>query len=320
MGLETGSWISDLVVTNPVSGDNQSQGDDHLRLLKTLLKATFPTASKAFYFPTTASKSANYTVLAADMHTTFLVTTTSGAVTMTLPSLASGDAGWECYFVKVTTDTYPMFITPPSGTIQSGEYSGLTKTRRCIPGRKTRVWWSGTAWFADRVVSEPLGAVIDFSLASTPVGYELAYGQTLTSASTNYPDFYAANGNSGVVIDMRGRVGAGQDDMGGTSANRLTGLTDGVNGDTFGAAGGLESTTLTIAQMPAHDHGGTTGAAGGHTQARAGGSDAAGGSDKQIAVSETISNHTHSISSQGSGAAHNNVQPTIIVNKLVVVE
>lgn len=42
MGLETGNYISDLVVTNPTSTDPKSQGDDHLRLIKSVLKTTFP--------------------------------------------------------------------------------------------------------------------------------------------------------------------------------------------------------------------------------------------------------------------------------------
>jgi hypothetical protein len=49
MGLEAASFIDDLVVTNPVAGDNVSQGDDHLRLLKTVTKATFPSLSRAIY-------------------------------------------------------------------------------------------------------------------------------------------------------------------------------------------------------------------------------------------------------------------------------
>ena len=47
MGLETGTYISDLVATNPVAGDPKSQGDDHLRLLKSTVKATFPNVSDA---------------------------------------------------------------------------------------------------------------------------------------------------------------------------------------------------------------------------------------------------------------------------------
>lgn len=47
MALETGTFISDLVSTNPASSDNISQGDDHIRLLKATIKATFPNVSGA---------------------------------------------------------------------------------------------------------------------------------------------------------------------------------------------------------------------------------------------------------------------------------
>ena len=42
MGLETASYISELVDTNPVVGDPVGEGDDHLRLLKTVLQTQFP--------------------------------------------------------------------------------------------------------------------------------------------------------------------------------------------------------------------------------------------------------------------------------------
>ena len=47
MGLETGTYISDLVSTNPVSSDPKSEGDDHLRFIKSTVKATFPNVSGA---------------------------------------------------------------------------------------------------------------------------------------------------------------------------------------------------------------------------------------------------------------------------------
>lgn len=47
MALETGTYISDLVATNPTSSDLKSAGDDHLRLLKSTVKATFPNISGA---------------------------------------------------------------------------------------------------------------------------------------------------------------------------------------------------------------------------------------------------------------------------------
>lgn len=47
MALETGSFISDLVSTNPTASDAKSQGDDHIRLLKSTVKATFPNVTGA---------------------------------------------------------------------------------------------------------------------------------------------------------------------------------------------------------------------------------------------------------------------------------
>ncbi len=48
MSLETGTYISDLVATNPVNAsDPMSQGDDHLRLIKSTLLTTFPNITGA---------------------------------------------------------------------------------------------------------------------------------------------------------------------------------------------------------------------------------------------------------------------------------
>ena len=47
MALETGTFISDLVATNPTSSDPKSQGDDHLNFVKSTVKATFPNVTGA---------------------------------------------------------------------------------------------------------------------------------------------------------------------------------------------------------------------------------------------------------------------------------
>jgi|TARA_R110000764_G_scaffold51606_1_gene112758 hypothetical protein len=47
MGLETGTYISDLNSSNPVAGDPVNEGDDHLRLVKSTVKATFPSITGA---------------------------------------------------------------------------------------------------------------------------------------------------------------------------------------------------------------------------------------------------------------------------------
>ena len=104
--------------------------------------------------------------------------------------------------------------------------------------------------------------------ATAPTGWLLCYGQAIsrttysalfTAISTTYG---VGNGTTTFTLpDMRGRAVAGQDDMGGTSANRLT---TPINGDTLGAAGGTEAhvhTNTNVAGTFSWDNTGTMGAA-----------------------------------------------------------
>lgn len=346
MSLESASFISDLDITNPAPTDQKKQGDDHLRLIKTVLKACFPNASKAFYFPTTVAKTADFAVAASDMHKTHLVDTTAGVVTATLPTLVSGDAGWECFFLKTNTGTSPLLIAPPSGTIQSGDQAGLAKTRRCIPGVRTRVFWSGTAWYAERVVNVPVGTILDIPRGSLPVGFEFANGQTLASASTNYPDFYQSNGNSGVVTDRRGRAAFGRDTMSAVAgaAGRLGNAGGEANVDVLGTGIGGETITLTQARLPSctfaltiaiDEHGGhfhtsgpVTNAVGfGTTQPYNNGSGSFSGwnnwgamSSINTGTSTTGITASGTAASGGSASPFSRVPPGILTNFMVVVE
>lgn len=47
MALESATYISDLNTSNPAAGDSVAQGDDHIRLLKSTIKATFPNVTGA---------------------------------------------------------------------------------------------------------------------------------------------------------------------------------------------------------------------------------------------------------------------------------
>jgi len=47
MALESATYIDGLVTTNPTGTDNRSQGDDHIRLLKSTIKTTFPNINGA---------------------------------------------------------------------------------------------------------------------------------------------------------------------------------------------------------------------------------------------------------------------------------
>lgn len=152
-----------------------------------------------------------------------------------------------------------------------------------------------------------IGMVVPYAGSAAPTGWLLCYGQNVSR--TTYAALFAVisttygvgDGSSTFGIpDLRGRVVAGQDDMGGTSANRLTSP---LNGDTLGASGGAEGVTLTTAEMPAHSHNAfatVNGAAGAGAYALTG------------AASIDIG-----IQSAGGGGAHANVQPTLILNYMI---
>ena len=75
MPLETGNFISDLVATNPPGTDDRSTADDHLRLIKHVLKTTFPNLNGAVN-PTPAEMN---TLVGANTAGTALTTADTGA-------------------------------------------------------------------------------------------------------------------------------------------------------------------------------------------------------------------------------------------------
>lgn len=151
--------------------------------------------------------------------------------------------------------------------------------------------------------------------ASAPSGYVFCYGQELSRATyagldavlgETWGDYTDGSGGEGTthfrVPDLRGRVVAGRDDMGGSAANRLTGQSGGCDGD-LGNVGGLETHTLTVNQMPSHSH-----SLNAYTA----------GNAVQPGFSNIRNNNTQlTTNSAGGDQAHNNVQPTAVVNFII---
>ena len=195
---------------------------------------------------------------------------------------------------------------------------------------------SGTlSWVSPSSFSLPAGLVFPYAGATAPTGYLLCYGQTLgnassgaTEANDNYQALFdvikVAYGNSGSEVfangdtvtlpDLRGRVVAGQDDMGGVSNDELTGQSGGVNGDTLGATGGAETHTLLETQMPSHNHSGNVNLRANWEAGTSGLSPLGTGAAR---FDGTASSPTLTINNTGGGGAHNNVQPTIILNYII---
>jgi microcystin-dependent protein len=180
----------------------------------------------------------------------------------------------------------------------------------------------------------PLGALLEFTGATAPnSAFVLPYGQAISR--TTYAAYFALVGTTyGVgdgsttfnVIDKRGRVSAGKDDMGGSAAGRIGSVTTDngiIMGTTLGSVGGSATHALTIAEMPSHTH---TDSGHSHTSSRniptfdlggtstVGGGSTVGYNANQVQAAPT---GTANLQNAGGGGAHAMLQPTIIVNCLL---
>ena len=243
MTLETATYINDLQPVNPPGTDPTSQGDDHLRLIKQVLQNQFPNASRTWAIPSVLSITTNTTLVKNNTGVVY-VTTTSGPVTITLPTLTAADSGWTVDIVKISLDVNPVYVAPPSGTIISGGY-GVAKGRRCIPFAKSTAIWGGSNFALTRVIAAPMASMLDYWNTTLPPGYEWPNGQTLTSG--NYLEYFAAFG-SYATPDLRGYAGRTLDNLGGTAAGRLP--SGYISGSTLGAVGGVDAVGLARAQIP----------------------------------------------------------------------
>jgi len=91
MGLETVNHISDLNVANPLSGDNVSQGDDHIRNIKKALLTDFPNINAAVAATPTQLDYTTVTTLGTAEAAKAL--TVSLASTMTFNGMTIADLG-----------------------------------------------------------------------------------------------------------------------------------------------------------------------------------------------------------------------------------
>jgi len=135
----------------------------------------------------------------------------------------------------------------------------------------------------------PVGTIVMYGGTTAPTGWLLCNGQS----TSGYAALAAVVG--GTVPDLRGRAPIGY----GTSSDTTNVPTART---TIGATTGKETHTLTIAEMPSHDHS--------SLQFGPSGSAAALRADA-VANTDTRTGFT------GGGGAHNNMQPSTVVNFII---
>ena len=177
--------------------------------------------------------------------------------------------------------------------------------------------------------SVPTGSIQAYSGTTAPNGWLLCDGSTVSR--TIYTDLYAIidtsfglgdgsytlqwvdSNNDGIMQpneminipstfnlpDLRGRTIIGLDNMGGIPANIVSGI------NSLGVIGGSETHTLTIAEMPNHNH-----------SFYAVGSQGT-GNHNDGGTSNAIGNTFITTSSEGGDQPHNNMQPYLSLNYII---
>jgi microcystin-dependent protein len=228
--------------------------------------------------------------------------------TWTLSLLAAATAA-DGFTVSVRNSGTGVITVDPnlSETVDGGSTLAINA------GESLILYTNGTLWVSvGKSSGVPSGSLVGYGGTAAPAGWLLCDGSAVSR--TTYASLFSAisttygvgDGSSTFNLpDLRGRVIAGQDDMGGAAASRLTTAAGGVDGATLGAVGGSQTHTLTTAQIPSHTHtydkpSGTFSYAGGEFSASGGTITAA-----------------QATGSAGSGNAHPIVQPTLVANYII---
>ena len=325
MGLEantSSTYINGLVGTNPTTADPLSEGDNHLRLIKDVLKRTFPSVTGAV---TVSNNQINNGI--AD---------TSTATNVATPStLVKRDASGNFSATVITSNLIGNVV----GQIQGDVYASNGTSVVVQNGTDgTDAIFTGIATKA---------AAIEVDGVSDDVEHRMVFGED--NDGINAPEYLYKDSAANFTYNPSTNALTAGSFVGAVALSNVTGLQSaldakttllavwpigsiytsvtsanpstlfGGNWEAFGAGrvligldsadtdfdaveetGGAKTHTLTTAEMPSHTHTFTA------FQTISGSNNRTGGGALSASASSTTA-------STGGGGAHNNVQPYIVV-------
>lgn len=327
MPIPTANYLSELDPNRPFGNEDIREGDDWIRLLVSVLQATFPTASEALSVRSWAAKDASgptksmdYVVLAADDGKTISVDASGGPVTITLPAAASV-ASFYLRIVKVDNTSNAVTIV---GTVSGVVNHTLLKQWEYVPVYSTGAAWVATSAFfsnlrgaAQKLLGyDAAGTLTEHSRkyvgevwawpgqqADCPPGNIVMVGQSLLVAS--FPELFNiygyTKGGSGANFNLPNPGGrllmfAGQ---GSTAEGGSLGTVRAV-----GDEGGAEELTMTEDHLVPHTHSGVQKPNSNNTES---------GSD-----THRVAIQSGSTDSTGNGAPMDIMNPYDVVGWLVI--
>lgn len=209
MALETPTYISDLVSTNPVGSDNISDGDAHIRNLKSSIKATFPNIAGAV---TPTHTELNY----VDGVTSALQTQLDAKAPTASPTFTGTITGAAMTLTGAVTLTGASAVTVPTPTA-----STQAATKAYVDGA---VGSGAGVWTLLKSTTAASDATIDFVngtggviisstydeymvelIAVLPASNAVFYMRTSTDAGSTYPSS-AADYSYNVIENVSGSV------------------------------------------------------------------------------------------------------------------
>jgi microcystin-dependent protein len=319
MPLETATYISDLVASNPAHSDGLNQADAHARLTKSVLKATFPNINGAV------------TATQAQLNAASAWTTAGTNL------LAHGGTFFDNGSGAASTDGFLNTLAGDIDVHASGHLAHLPAHwwRQHLQGQRRH---QATGEIKGPGIT-PIGAAVMWFEDTLPTDglWVWANGQIISNANTVAPVLlgrwgsrFGGNGTTTMgVPNMQEVVPVGKSGMGGATApGLLTSIATGVK-DVLLALFGSDTHTLTTPQIPSHTHpntlndpGHSHGVGGGIFGGQSHALEGSGGSDNPfnyaaITILPSTTGITITNAPAGGGGSHNNVQPSKAVNWII---
>jgi len=202
MALESATYISGLVDTNPTGSDSISQGDDHLRLIKKVVQDSLPDADQAVGTIVPKATAPTTQVLGTIWYDTgnalLKINTAATGATPVWVTVNEG-APWAAGTFGGSAAGYRSFSVTKGGTNQTGVVSG-TLTKVTWP---TEEWDTGSVFASDKFTCDVAGKYhFYFALKLTGnVLYDNAVWLYKNGSGVRYANYFIAydsGANTGV--------------------------------------------------------------------------------------------------------------------------